>query len=79
MWTRDELLRSLKESQKISEEASSSSRDAAKVAKALKVLLSTLGGSGRLSSTSSAQWPPGMAPAPNMSGSSPNGGPLAAP
>jgi hypothetical protein len=37
LWTRDELLRSLKESQKISEEASSSSRDAAKVAKALKV------------------------------------------
>lgn len=79
IWTRDELLRSLKDSQKISEEASSSSRDAAKVARALKVLLSTLGVSGRLSSTSSAQWPPGMAPAPNTSCSSPSGGPLAAP
>ena len=72
-WTRNELLHALEESQKISEDASSTSKDAAKVSKALKLLLLRLRGSEQSVSMSGVQLYPGIASPPTTNGSSPNG------
>jgi hypothetical protein len=73
IWSRDELLCALEKSQKISEEASNVSKDAAKVSKALKLLLSRLRGSEQSVLMPGAQLSHGIASPPPTNGSSPNG------
>ena len=69
-WTRNELFETLEKSQKISEEAGSISKDAAKVAKAVELLLCRLKSGAKLSPTSGQQLPIGMGSPLHMNGPS---------